>query len=372
MRASEVTGALHAIQLSEARWQAVFETARDAIISIDEEGRLTLFNPTAERMFGYTAEEVLGQNVTLLMPTPYRDEHDEYLQSYRESGVAKAIGRVREVEAKRKDGEIFPIELSVSEARIGEERLYTAIIRDTSERRRAEEQIATLRREAHKRERLADIGAITAKVVHDIGNPLAGLSMQAQLLLRRAESNRLREPANRILDCTHRLEHLIHGFNTFARDQKLNLKQIELPEFLQDIVEEWRPTTRRSGIRLGLDVDAAVRVWGDADQLRRVLDNLIKNALEAIDRGPGSVRIIGGSPRDETIVLKVEDSGPGIAPGLDAFQLFETTKPNGTGLGLAIARQIIVAHGGTITHDSVAPHGTIFTIQLPSSGPSLR
>lgn len=369
---SDVAGALRAIQLSEARWQAVLETARDAIISIDENGLLTLFNPMAERVFGYAAAEVLGQNVSILMPAPYREEHDRYLQSYRDTGVAKAIGRIREVEARRKNGEIFPIELSVSEARIGDERLFTAIIRDVSERRRAEEQIASLRREAQQRERLADIGAITAKVVHDIGNPLAGLSMQAQLVLRRADMERVREPARRVVECARRLDHLIRGFNTFARDQKLDLKEIALPGFLETIVNEWRPAMRKTGITLGLDVHAAARLRADEEQLRRVLDNLIKNAVEAIHRGPGSVRISGLSPKDETTILKVEDSGPGIAPGLDAFQLFETTKANGTGLGLAIARQIVVAHGGTIVYDPAKPHGTIFTIRLPSRGPSLR
>lgn len=369
---SDVAGALRAIQLSEARWQAVLETARDAIISIDENGLLTLFNPMAERVFGYAADEVLGRNVNMLMPDPYAVEHDRYLQSYRDTGVAKAIGRIREVEARRKNGEVFPIELSVSEARIGDERIFTAIIRDVSERRRAEQQIATLQQEARQRERLADIGAITAKVVHDIGNPLAGLSMQAQLVLRRAETDRIREPAKRIVECARRLDHLIRGFNAFARDQKLNLKEIVLPGFLESIVNEWKPATRQVGITLGLDVDAGARLRADEEQLRRVLDNLIKNAIEAINRGPGSVRISGLSPKDETTILKVEDSGPGIAPDFDAFQLFETTKANGTGLGLAIARQIIVAHGGTIDYDSAEPHGTIFTIRLPARGPSLR
>jgi PAS domain S-box-containing protein len=111
--------ALRTLQLQEVRWQAILNTARDAIIGIDPTGRVTLFNHAAEEIFGYTAAEVLGQNVTRLMPSPYREEHDAYLAAYRATGVAKAIGRIREVTGRRKNGDVFPMELSVSEARGG-------------------------------------------------------------------------------------------------------------------------------------------------------------------------------------------------------------------------------------------------------------
>src|SRR4051812_37998122 len=124
----------HDLELADARWRAVLATARDAIISIDAEGRVTLFNPAAEEMFGYTAAEVVGQNVNMLMPSPYFDEHDEYLRHYQATREARAIGRVRNVHARRNNGELFPIELSVSESSVGNEVLYTAIIRDVGER----------------------------------------------------------------------------------------------------------------------------------------------------------------------------------------------------------------------------------------------
>jgi PAS domain S-box-containing protein len=126
-------------ELSEARWQGVLDSSRDAIISIDREGRITLFNRAAEGMFGYAAKEVVGRSVTILMPPPYRDEHDQYLENYHQTGVPKAIGRIRRVEARRKNGETFSIELSVSEARAGDAVLYTAIIRDVTERSRIED-----------------------------------------------------------------------------------------------------------------------------------------------------------------------------------------------------------------------------------------
>jgi len=131
-------------QLDEARWKAVLNTARDAIISIDREGTITLFNRSAEDMFGYSASEVLGESVGILMPMPYSSEHSSYIRRYEKTREARAIGRIREVKARRKDGEVFPIELSVTEARLGQEAIYTAIIRDVSARRDIEE---LLRRE---------------------------------------------------------------------------------------------------------------------------------------------------------------------------------------------------------------------------------
>jgi signal transduction histidine kinase len=146
------------------------------------------------------------------MPVPYHDEHDEYLRRYQATGEARAIGRVRNVHAQRKNGETFPIELSVSESRLGDEVLYTAIIRDVGERLAERVELRKLQRLAQERERLADIGAITAKIVHDLGNPLAALSMQAQLILRRARRGdavpaaKVREPAEQILTTLRRLE----------------------------------------------------------------------------------------------------------------------------------------------------------------------
>jgi two-component system sensor kinase FixL len=368
-----IVDAVRSIQLSEARWQAIFDTARDAIISIDEEGRITLFNAMAERIFGYTAAEVIGRNVSVLMPAPYREEHDDYLQHYRETGVRKAIGLIREVQAQRKNGEVFPIELSVSEAHIGDERLHTAIIRDVSERQRQARELQDMQRQMQQQERLADIGVITAKVVHDIKNPLAGLSMQAQLVLRRSTEERIRDPALRIVNEVRRLDLLIQEFSSFAREQRLNLQDIVLPAFLESIAISWQPFVEAREIDLHLEVpDEAAPLRADEAKLRRVLDNLIRNAVEAVDRGPGEIEIAAVVSSNERIIFKIEDSGPGIPENLDIFRLFETTKADGTGLGLAIAKEIITAHGGLIEHGPREPQGTVFRVELPRSGPGMR
>lgn len=364
--------ALQVLQLNELRWQAILDTARDAIICISRDGRITLFNRAAEAIFGYSAAEVLGQNVKMLMPDPYQREHDEYLVRYQGGGEPKAIGRIREVQAQRKNGETFPIELSVSEARVGAQLIYSAIIRDTSERRAMEADLEAARRHAEQRERLADIGAITARIVHDLGNPLAGLSMQAQLIQRRVTRHPdrpgrdLTGAAESIVAEVRRLDALIKDFLDFARQQRLDLRAIVLPPFLQRLVDLWQPVAAARDIALTLDVAPNVaRLTADEDKLRRVLDNLVKNAVEAIESGPGQVDVRARLEGDR-VRIAVSDTGPGIPESVEVFRLFETTKRNGSGLGLSIAKQIVVAHGGNIGFERRDPRGTTFYVDLPA------
>src|SRR5215470_469456 len=165
--ARDTRRALYDLQVSDARWQAILATARDAIVAIDARGRITLFNPAAEQVFGYRAEEALGQNVSLLMPAPYRDEHDEYLRRYERTGEARAIGRIRSVHGRRKNGEVFPIELSVSESQLGDEVLYTAILRDVTGRLATEE---ALRAQRDFAERLIETAPLIVLVLDPAGN----------------------------------------------------------------------------------------------------------------------------------------------------------------------------------------------------------
>ena len=369
----QTSAALRVRQLNELRWQAILDTARDAVICIDRAGRITLFNRAAEQIFGYTAAEALTHNVQILMPPPYRDEHDGYLATYQSTGEPRAIGRIREVQAQRKNGEIFPIELSVSEARVDDQVVYSAIIRDMSERRAMEVELEEVRRLAEQRERLADIGAITARIVHDLGNPLAGLSMQAQLIQRRVTrspdrpSRDLMAPAERIVSEVRRLDGLIKDFLDFARQQRLDLRAIALPPFLQRLVDLWKPVAAARDIALNLEVASDVSgLTADEDKLRRVLDNLVKNAVEAIDQGPGRVEVLARRFDDDRVRIAVSDTGPGVPETVEMFRLFETTKRNGSGFGLSIAKQIVVAHGGRIGFERLSPHGTTFYVDLPS------
>jgi len=664
-------GVRHQQAVDGARWQAVLKSARDAIISIDTNARITLFNPAAEEMFGYTSDEVSGANVAILMPEPYRSEHDRYIEKYQQTGEARAIGRIRHVEGRRKNGQRFPIELSVSATPVNGATLYTAIIRDvsaqealkqelqrerdfaralvdtaqtilllvakdgriamynpylarlsgyelravmgmdwfetfvvpserlraresfsrtlagqpaagavipiviengeqrdiewhgdnllddtggitgvlysgiditqhlrtqdairtreaqqtavatlgrlglassniaqlteeaaelvrqtldtdfakilefvpehrilrvvagegwpqsivgrttkiddeishsvvvletnapaflddlelphyrhgslvtqhgivsgvgvtipgrnsrpfgviatysTEQRRfseddvtflqsignilaeaiardRAEKDLLAARNEAQRRERLADIGAITAKVVHDLGNPLAALSMQAQLLMRRARRGEFTPiepvivPVEHCLTTLKRLQDLIKEFNDFARDQRLQRKPIKVRLLLENLAELWKPLAETRQIEIAVVFsDDLPTLHADEDKLRRLLDNLVKNAIDAIEDATGNIEIAACAAADDYIRISIADTGSGVPEGIDVFRLFETTKREGTGIGLAVAKQVVQAHGGRIEHRPRTPHGTVFEIELPCSG----
>jgi len=276
------------------------------------------------------------------------------------------------VQARRKNGEVFPIELSVSEARVGDDVIYSAIIRDVSERRALDLELVAARRVSQERERLADVGAITARIVHDLGNPLAGISMQANLVHRRATrdpdrpAGSLIEPTRQIMEEVRRLDRLVREFLDFTRQQRVELRTISLRPFLKRVVELWQPLAAERAIAMTLDAPAdAPPVKADPDKLRRVIENLVKNAVEAIDRGPGRVdlKLV---PSPEHVRIAVADTGPGIAESVEMLRLFETTKPNGSGLGLSIAKQIVLAHGGQIGYERLQPHGTLFYVDLPA------
>lgn len=254
----------------------------------------------------------------------------------------------------------------------GTPRLVAGVAVDITERMRAQEQLRELEKLAHQRERLADIGAITAKIVHDLGNPLAGISMQAQLILHRAGRSDtqplsiVRKPVEMILAEVRRLDVLVKGFMDFSRDQRLELRPLNLPRFLQDVAELWQPVAAARDIALTIEAPQDVPpLPADEDKLRRVFDNLVKNAIEAIDQGPGSVGIQVARTAPEAIRISVTDTGPGIPETVQVFHLFETTKVHGSGLGLAVAQQIVLAHRGRIEFERLSPRGTAFRIDLP-------
>lgn len=239
------------------------------------------------------------------------------------------------------------------------------------QRQRAEQRVRELQARAEERTRLGDIGAIAARIVHDVGNPLAGLKMQAQSVLRRASRQSLPAtivaPLEEILSTVKRLERLVTSFTDFTRQQRLDLHAIEVRHFMQNVVDFWRPVAVDRGIALDLEVAAGVGpLRADAEKLRRVLDNLLKNAVEAIERGPGRIFVQVGTDAPDRVRISVEDTGPGIPDGVEAFRLFETTKPKGSGIGLSIAQELVLAHKGTMGYQRLAPHGTLVYVDLPS------
>ncbi len=352
---------------------AIVASSDDAILSVTLDGVISSWNAGAERTYGYSAAEAVGRPSAMLLPENRRDEIKHILARIRRGELVDHYETVR----VRKDGTHLLVSLSVSPIKDVAGRVIGAasIARDITERERAAARLREMQKLAQQRERLADIGAITAEIIHEIGNPLAGISAQAQLILRRAGRapagalDAVAQPAERILGEVWRLEALIRDFQTFARAQHLRLAPVDVARFLEESLALWQPVAAARAITLRAErPDALPPLVADDEKLRRALDNLVKNAIEAIGAGPGWVTIRITLPEPDALHIAVVDSGPGIPETVRGFRLFETTKPDGTGLGLAIAQNIVVAHHGRIDFARTA-EGTVFRIELPLAAP---
>jgi PAS domain S-box-containing protein len=340
-------------------------TTQDAVVSIDRRGCVVLFNLAAEKIFGYTAEEIAGRKVNELMAEPYASEHDGYIARYERTGEARAIGRIRTVTAKRKNGELFPIELSVTEIEVDKDVHYAAFIRDISEKSRLQSQLL-------ERERLATIGTTAAKIGHELANPLNGMSLTFQLL----EQHLNRQPnppdtqvtvtVQRLKNEISRLNQLAGQFRTISRRERYNFQPTELAELIDDVIKIQTPHFAQLNIRIEqcIPIDPPI-VTVDRDKIKQALLNLVKNAAEAM---PGGGKLnIETSATEDSVFIDVTDTGTGIPLDIDAFEPFLTTKKEGTGIGLVIVRQIVVAHSGKISYRSRLGEGTTFRIELPKN-----
>jgi two-component system sensor kinase FixL len=362
-RPSEATGHPDSSAVGAAsRLQQLIETCQDAVIFIDARGRVQRMNPAASRMFGYTFEEVRGQNVSMLMAEPYASHHDGYLERYERTHEARAIGRIRRVSAKRKSGEEFPIELSVTElASESDEVRYGAFIRDVSDKVRMQSDLVD-------RERLAAVGTTASMLVHEVGNPLNNMALQLQALRRKllkvdaVES----EALQKVDACSHeiaRLSRLVQEFRALSGRRKLARKDVVVADLVESVLTSYLRQSAAVTIERRFE-NEGLSIFVDPDKVQQIVMNLCQNAIEAMPDG-GTLTIVTCS-EGEDFVLEVQDTGHGIPEGAVVFEPFVTTKPNGTGLGLAICLEIARDHGGTLSYES-SSSGTVFRLVLPTS-----
>ena len=355
--------ALEEIRHNVTWLERLIGTTQDAVLSIDRQGRIVLFNPAAERIFGYTRGEVIEQKVNMLMAEPYATEHDEYIARYEKTGEARAIGRIRTVTARRKNGEPFPIELSVTEIAIDQDVHYAAFIRDISEKTRLQGQLL-------ESERLAAIGSTAAKIGHELANPLNGMSLTVQLLEQRLNKlvdgmeSQLTPTVKRLKDEISRLQKLVGQFATISRKEKYVFRPVNLTQLIDDVVALQAPHLARNSIEIRTTLAPDLPAMSiDSDKIKQALLNLVKNAGEAMPQG-GRITIDAFMAGD-VVIVEITDTGEGIPLDIDAFEPFMTTKKEGTGVGLVIVRQIVTAHDGKISYRSKPGEGTTFRLELP-------
>lgn len=373
---------------SEERLRAILQTAVEGIITIDEQGIIESVNPAAERMFGYAAPELVGRNVSVLMPPPDCEHHDRYLADYRSTGKARVIGIGREVTGRRRDGSTFPLDLAVSEVRLASKRLFTGFVRDVGERKRNEAKVAELI--ASLAEKNKELEAIVYVASHDLRSPLVNIQGFSQELARACEQVRaslsdssvlspgaalaLREDIPEALSFiragVQKMDALLSGFLRYSRLGRaaLKLERIDMNATLARIAKSIDFQLKQAGAVL--EFQPLPDCIGDATQIDQVFTNIIDNAVKyRSPKRPGRIVVTGHREADLSCYV-IEDNGIGIAPQHQQkiFEIFHRLNPehgNGDGLGLTIAQRILERHSGKITVQSVPGEGSRFLVAIP-------
>ncbi len=348
------------LRQSEEENRAILNNVIDGIITIDDSGRILRFNPAAEKIFGYTHDEVIGRNVTILMPEPYRTEHPAYLTNYLTTGKAKIIGIGREVQGMRKDGSIFPLYLAVGEMRLDGKRMFTGVLRDISDRKALERQKSDF----------------YAMVTHDIKSPLTVIMGYTEMLLETDNTLdvRAQEMVEDIGSNAEKILGMLEEFLTISRLESgkfvTNLAPEDIPGVVSSVYKQFLPIAQKKNIRLETEVSEDMGIsCVDRRYLGRAVSNLVQNALKFTAEG-GEVRIVA-EKTDGFFVISVIDTGSGIPAG-ELGRIFEkyyrspsASSVKGTGLGLAIVKTIVEAHGGRVEVESEEGKGSTFRILIP-------
>lgn len=353
--------------------RSVLETVPDAMVVIDRQGVILLFSAAAERLFGYTADEVRGQNVNLLMPSPYREAHDSYLARYLATGERRIIGIGRVVVGLRKDGGTFPMELSVGEVKHRGQLLFTGFVRDLTERQRNEARLQELQHELLHASRLRSMGQMAAALAHELNQPLtatANYVKAAQRLLDapNADPARLRQALGLAAQQMLRSGEIIRRLRGFVARGEVERQ----PEPVAKLIEEASALAlvgaKELGVRVTLGLNAGMQVVEvDRVQIQQVLLNLIRNAIEAMEAVPRRELVISTELLGDMVEVRVADTGPGVTEQVQErlFQPFVTTKADGMGVGLSVCRTIVEAHGGRLIMEPNPAGGSVFRFTIP-------
>ncbi|KQZ96279.1 PAS domain-containing sensor histidine kinase [Mesorhizobium sp. Root157] len=364
-----------ALDAREAHLRSILDTALDATVVIEKDGTIISFNAAAVRQFGYAVEEIVGRNVRVLMPEPYRREHDGYINRYLETGEKRIIGIDRVVVGCRKDGSTFPMKLAVGEMKTGGKTFFTGFIRDLTEREESAAHLAEIQGELARMARLNELGEMASTLAHELNQPLSAIANYVQgcsRLLRNmdeAVATRMREALNEAAQQALRAGQIIRHLREFVTRGETE----KGPEDMRKLIEEASTLalmgSRQHRVRSAFEFSpGAEMVTADRVQIQQVLINLMRNAIEAMrdsDRREIMVRTAPGG--DGTVVVEVADTGPGISDeiAVQLFKPFVTTKPGGMGVGLSISRRIVEAHGGKLSVTRNENGGATFRFTLP-------
>lgn len=356
-----------------ARLESMINAVPDAILTIDERGSINFFSPAAERMFLYRSDEVIGRNIKMLMPQPYRGEHDSYLRHYLETGQKRIIGIGRIVVAERKDGTTFPIELAVGEAQLQGQHMFTGLIRDISEKQDTERRLHELQADLLHVSRLSAMGELASALAHELNQPLTAINnylLAASQLMKRGPEDlaRASEIVGKSIDQAVRAGQIIRQLRNFVERREVEREVVDLDKVIDEASALAFIGLKEKGIRVVIQrAGSNPLISIDKVQIQQVLINLIRNAVDAMETAARRDLTINTTMADGEIRIDVIDTGSGISPEVadKLFQPFTSTKPSGMGVGLSISRTIVEAHDGRLWCEPNPGGGTIFHLYLP-------
>ena len=362
-----------AIEAREMQLRSILATVPDAMIVINDRGIITSFSTTAQNLFGYSEGDVIGRNISMLMPSPDREAHDGYIIRYLATGERRIIGTTRRVMGLRQDGSVFPLELAIGEAIGGGRRVFTGFIRDLTRKEATEAQLRELQAELLHVSRISAMGTMASTLAHELNQPITDIAnyMEAAAdLIDRQDADALelvREALGEAASEALRAGSIVRRLREFVSRGDVEKSKEALAPLIEEACTLGLAGAQESGVSRRFDFDRSVGdVLIDRVQIQQVLINLLRNAVEAMaPTGGGEVTIItrreGGLAR-----ITIADNGPGLDPAIASqlFQAFVSTKRDGMGLGLSICRTIVEAHGGRIWAEPRPGGGTLFHLTL--------
>lgn len=356
---------------------ALLDAAVDGIIVIDHLGVIRGCNRAAERLLGFTSNEMLGQNVSVLMDEGNRRTHDEFLARYVESRVPHIIGRGRDVTVRRKDGSLFPAHLSVGTIAGEEPPRFVGFIHDITERRRIEAESYRLQDRLTHVSRLATVGEMASGIAHEVNQPLAAMATYAHacdrlLGLPEPDIDEVRSALELIGEQAVRAGEIIQRMRALARSEESPRTPVDVSGLVGELVTLIHSDAKAHGVQFRHELAPNLpTVRANAGQIQQVVVNLVRNALEALAparTAPAGSEVVVKTRRTEEghVEISISDNGPGVPDSLKdrIFDPFCTTKATGTGLGLAISRTIIATHQGSLDFEPNQPSGARFTVRL--------
>ncbi len=354
----------------EALLSSILDTMPDALVVIDDRALIQSFSTAAERLFGFTAAEVLNRNVSMLMPSPYREEHDKYLTRHLTTGERRIIGIGRVVVGMRKDGTTFAMELTVGTVELPGAKLFTGFIRDLTERQDRERRLREMQAELIHISRLTDLGQMVSALAHEVNQPLAAMANYingARRLLAAGNQAGGQQAIERVAEQSERARQIIRRLRDLVKKTDSAKQRESVPVTIEE-------ATALALVGVGQGLKLEIRVAEDAAeavidkiQIQQVLINLMRNAVEAMGTMARRELTVSASRIGEMVEIRVTDSGPGLPESVRTrlFQPFVTTKPEGMGVGLSVCRSIVEAHGGELHGDDAAGGGTVFRFTIP-------